>query len=51
MGDGENVDEESMESDIAPPPTQPTFQNFLMQFLDNKAPVLGKVFMQTMKQI
>ncbi len=31
-----------MESDILSPGMVPSFQNFLLQFLDTKAPVLGK---------
>ena len=42
IGDGENIDEDSMESDIIASSGQPTFQNFLLQFLDTKAPVIGR---------
>ena len=41
MPDGETLEEESMESDILSPGMTPSFQNFLLQFLDTKAPVLG----------
>ncbi len=42
MGDGETIDEESMESDLMNSGGQPTFQSFLLQFLDTKAPIIGK---------